>query len=180
MNKNAFARLLLLLVFNIFTINSFIFSLCFRRFSYGTLFKTLLVTSANLLISAIFYIFFLKKIAAKEAKKNFVNRWKIIKNWNKIAKIALRKGLNLVATKKVSKNEIVEEKEESEDSNDADSEALKKKIKDQKKSLKKKIEIARKNAYKTRKPKEIEKTEATIRDILEKYHLTEELLDEDD
>lgn len=88
--------------------------------------------------------------------------------------------MNLVATKKVSKNEIVEEKEESEDSNDADSEALKKKIKDQKKSLKKKIEIARKNAYKTRKPKEIEKTEATIRDILEKYHLTEELLDEDD
>ncbi|MDR1494521.1 MAG: hypothetical protein LBI29_00605 [Rickettsiales bacterium] len=53
---------------------------------------------------------------------------------------------------------------------------LTQKIKEQKKILRKKIETARRNAYVTRKPEEIEKTEKIIKDILDKYDLTEESL----
>lgn len=51
-------------------------------------------------------------------------------------------------------------------------------IKEQKKALKKKIEVARRNAFITRKPEKIEETEKIIKDILDKYGLTEEMLDE--
>ncbi|MDR1498826.1 MAG: monovalent cation/H(+) antiporter subunit G [Rickettsiales bacterium] len=60
-----------------------------------------------------------------------------------------------------------------------DNEDMKAKIREQKKILKKKIETARKNAFITRKPAEIEKTEKMINDILVKYHLTEKMLEED-
>lgn len=53
------------------------------------------------------------------------------------------------------------------------------KIKEQKRVLKKKIETARRNAYVTRKPEKIQETENTIKEILDKYDLTEEMLDED-
>jgi hypothetical protein len=56
---------------------------------------------------------------------------------------------------------------------------LTQKIKEQKKILRKKIETARRNAYVTRKPEEIEKTEKIIKDILNKYELTEESLNDD-
>lgn len=52
-------------------------------------------------------------------------------------------------------------------------------IKEQKKALKKKIETARKNAFITRKPEKIAETEKIIKEILDKYGLTEEMLDED-
>lgn len=52
------------------------------------------------------------------------------------------------------------------------------KIREQKRALKKKIETARKNAYSTRKPEKIQETEKIIKDILDKYGLTEEMLNE--
>jgi hypothetical protein len=58
-------------------------------------------------------------------------------------------------------------------------EELEKKIKEQKKTLRKQIETARKNAFKTRKRTEIEKTEKTIKDILDKFNLTEDMLNEE-
>lgn len=51
-------------------------------------------------------------------------------------------------------------------------------IKEQKKALKKKLETARRNAFITRKPEKIEETEKIIKDILDKYGLTEDMLDE--
>jgi hypothetical protein len=60
-----------------------------------------------------------------------------------------------------------------------ENDVLKEKIKEQKRILRKKIETARRNAYVTRKPTEIEKTEKIIKDILDKYGLTEETLNED-
>ncbi len=62
----------------------------------------------------------------------------------------------------------------------AENDDLKAKIKEQKKILRKKIETARKKAFITRKPEEIEKTEKMIQDILNKYNLTEDMLKEDD
>jgi hypothetical protein len=56
---------------------------------------------------------------------------------------------------------------------------LEERIKEQKKILRKKLETIRRNAFITRKPEEIEKAEKTIRDILEKHNLTEEMLQDD-
>ena len=61
-----------------------------------------------------------------------------------------------------------------------ENEELRKKIKEQKKILRKKIETVRRNAFITRKPEEIEKAEKTIRDILTKYNLTEDMLKDDE
>lgn len=61
-----------------------------------------------------------------------------------------------------------------------ENEELRKKIKEQKKILRKKIETVRRNAFITRKPEEIEKAEKTIKDILTKYNLTEEMLKDDE
>ena len=54
-----------------------------------------------------------------------------------------------------------------------------KQIREQKMALKKKIEMARRNAYKTRNQEKIQETEKTIKEILDKYGLTEDMLDED-
>ena len=60
-----------------------------------------------------------------------------------------------------------------------ENEELRQKIKEQKKILRKKIETVRKNAFITRKPEEIQKAEDLIKSILDKYHLTEEMLADD-
>ena len=60
-----------------------------------------------------------------------------------------------------------------------ENEELKQKIKEQKRILRKKIETVRKNAFITRKPEEIQKAEDLIKGILDKYHLTEEMLADD-
>ena len=60
-----------------------------------------------------------------------------------------------------------------------ENEELRQKIKEQKKILRKKIETVRRNAFITRKPEEIQKAEDLIKGILDKYHLTEEMLQDD-
>lgn len=61
-----------------------------------------------------------------------------------------------------------------------ENEELRKKIKEQKAILRKKIETMRKKAFITRKPEEIQKAEDTINEILTKYNLTEDMLKDDD
>ena len=60
-----------------------------------------------------------------------------------------------------------------------ENEELRKKIREQKKILRKKIETVRRNAFITRKPEEIQKAEDLIKGILDKYHLTEDMLKDD-
>lgn len=76
----------------------------------------------------------------------------------------------------VVNNDMSEEERKIKEENDD----LKNKIKEQKKILRKKIETARKKAFITRKPEEIEKTEKMIQDILNKYNLTEDMLKDED
>lgn len=61
-----------------------------------------------------------------------------------------------------------------------DNERLKKKIKIQKLILRGKIEKARKKAYLTENPENVEEAEKSIKNILEKHHLTEKMLNEKD
>lgn len=81
-----------------------------------------------------------------------------------------------VATE-VKDNNIVETENER---LERENEELRKKIKENKRILRRKIEEARRRAFITRKPEEIEKTEKTIQEILSKYGLTEESLKDDD
>ena len=60
-----------------------------------------------------------------------------------------------------------------------ENEELRNKIREQKKILRKKIETVRRNAFITRKPEEIQKAEDLIKGILDKYHLTEDMLKDD-
>jgi hypothetical protein len=78
----------------------------------------------------------------------------------------------------VTENELKNEMNADEDRIKKENDMLTQKIKEQRKILRKKIEIARRNAYITRKPEEIEKTEKIIKDILDKYDLTEESLND--
>ncbi|MDR3079070.1 MAG: monovalent cation/H(+) antiporter subunit G [Rickettsiales bacterium] len=77
------------------------------------------------------------------------------------------------------KDEPGKEVKAEEDPIKKENDMLTQKIKEQKKILRKKIETARRNAYVTRKPEEIAKTEKIIKDILDKYDLTEESLRDD-
>ena len=54
------------------------------------------------------------------------------------------------------------------------------KIKKQKLILRGKIENARKKAYLTENPECVEKAEKDIKNILEKHHLTEEMIKDDE
>ncbi len=71
-------------------------------------------------------------------------------------------------------------KEKTTEEIEAENEELKKKIKEQKRILRKKIETIRRNAFITRKPEEIQKAEDLINSILTKYNLNEEMLKDDD
>ena len=84
----------------------------------------------------------------------------------------------IIQEDKVVKKEEAKPKEEMTDI-EKENEELKKKIREQKKILRKKIETVRKNAFITRKPEEIQKAEDLIKGILDKYHLTEEMLQDD-
>jgi hypothetical protein len=122
-----------------------------------------------LLISAFLYSYFLKKIVRIKARRNSKNIGKIKKNESKIYRISLAKKRRWGDSAENIYRGAVKKEED-----------LKQKIKEQKNILKKKIETARKDAYKTRKPEEIKKTEEMIKYIMEKYNLTEETLNEDD
>ena len=61
-----------------------------------------------------------------------------------------------------------------------ENELLKVKIKKQKLILRRKIENARKKAYLTENPECVEKAEKDIKNILEKHHLTEEMIKDDE
>lgn len=69
---------------------------------------------------------------------------------------------------------------EEEDPIKQENELIKIKIKVQKIILRGKIENARKKAYLTENPEEVEKTEKMIVDILTKHHLREDMLKDDD
>lgn len=76
----------------------------------------------------------------------------------------------------------------SSDTSDSDEESrikkenliLKEKIKKQKAELRGKIETARKKAYLKENPEEVERSEKMIIDVLEKHHLTEEMIQKTD
>lgn len=69
---------------------------------------------------------------------------------------------------------------EEEDPIKQENDLIKIKIKVQKIILRGKIENARKKAYLTENPEEVEKTEKMIVDILTKHHLREDMLKDDD
>ena len=81
--------------------------------------------------------------------------------------------------KKREKEEKARLKREKEEAEERERKELQDKIREQKRKLRDKIEKARKNALITRKQEEIDKTEAMIQDILTKYNLTEEMLQDD-
>lgn len=76
------------------------------------------------------------------------------------------------------REELEKKKKEEEEAYEKERLELQEKIKEQKRKLKDKIAKARKNAKITRKQSEIDKTEKMIKDILDKYGLTEEMLEE--
>jgi monovalent cation/proton antiporter MnhG/PhaG subunit len=112
--------------------------------------------------------------AKKEKDKKEENKNKIKKMKEEI------KEIEKEPNKTGKTEEVAVAESEADEKIRKENEELKEKIKEQKKILKKKIETARKNAFITRKPEEIEKTEKMIKDILIKYHLTEEMLNEED
>lgn len=80
--------------------------------------------------------------------------------------------------KRLVKEEKERKKKEEEAKYENERNDLQEKIREQKRKLKEKIDKARKNAKITRKQSEIDKTEAMIKDILDKYGLTEDMLTE--
>lgn len=80
--------------------------------------------------------------------------------------------------KQLAKEEKERKKREEDEKYEAERNDLQEKIREQKRKLKEKIDKARKNAKITRKQSEIDKTEAMIKDILDKYGLTEDMLSE--
>lgn len=144
----------------------------------------------------------LKKMEEKELKKKKVKEEKEQKKKNKeekkTAAVAKKTTKQPAATKPEVKQQPVKQEEitpkapppapkepikkpENKPKIDVEieNEELKKKIREQKKILRKKIETVRKNAFITRKPEEIQKAEDLIKSILDKYHLTEEMLEDD-
>lgn len=81
--------------------------------------------------------------------------------------------------KRLQEEELERQRREEEERYMKENESLKEKIKEQKRKLRDKIRKARMNAKITRKQEEIDKTEEMIKDILTKYNLTEEMLNED-
>ena len=82
--------------------------------------------------------------------------------------------------KKLQEEELARQRKEEEEKYERENESLKEKIKEQKRKLREKIRKARMNARITRKQEEIDKTEEMINEILTKYNLTEEMLEEDE
>lgn len=82
--------------------------------------------------------------------------------------------------KRLKEEELERQRKEEEEKYIKENESLKEKIREQKRKLKEKIRKARMNARITRKQEEIDKTENMIKEILTKYDLTEEMLEDDE
>lgn len=80
---------------------------------------------------------------------------------------------------KLKREEALRKQKEEEEAYEREKDDIQEKIKEQKKKLKDKITKARMNAKITRKQEEIDKTEKMIQEILTKYGLTEEMLNEE-
>ena len=111
----------------------------------------------------------LMKEAKKELEKQKLEEEKRIKE-------ELEKQEN---AKRLQEEELERQRKAEEERYERENESLREKIKEQKRKLREKIRKARMNARITRKQEEIDKTEEMINEILTKYNLTEEMLEED-
>ena len=119
-----------------------------------------------------------KKEDKKEVKKK--EDKKVIQQKVETKTISTKTDTNKeVPQKKEEKQPVKEEPKKEMSDIEKENEELRKKIREQKKILRKKIETVRRNAFITRKPEEIQKAEDLIKGILDKYHLTEEMLKDD-
>ena len=120
-----------------------------------------------------------EKKHSKEIKKEEKKTEEKIKKKTETKPITIKSEVQKQEVK-VDKNppKIKEPKKEMTDI-EKENEELRNKIREQKKILRKKIETVRRNAFITRKPEEIQKAEDLIKGILDKYHLTEDMLKDD-
>lgn len=130
-----------------------------------------------------------EKEKIKEEKKHIKEDKKEVKKKEDKKVVQQKVETKTIATKTDTNKEVPQKKEEKQPVKEEpkkemsdiekENEELRKKIREQKKILRKKIETVRRNAFITRKPEEIQKAEDLIKGILDKYHLTEEMLKDD-
>lgn len=190
-NKNFYMKVQCANLILIYGVTFVLFGLGIGSFDSTIFFKTLFLAILNLLISlagihALSRKAFLSDIRfdcnertseeeelIKEARKE-LKRQKLEEE-NKIKKEMEKKK----EMQRLQEEELERQRQEEEERYRRENESLKEKIKEQKRKLREKIRKARMNARITRKQEEIDKTEDMIREILTKYNLTEEMLNED-
>lgn len=190
--KNFYTKIQCANLIVIYGITFLLLSIGINSFDSTIFFKTLFLAILNLLVSlagmhAIARKAFLSNIEfgcpervseeeelMKEAKKE-LERQRLEEE--KRIKEELEKQEN---ARRLQEEELEKQRAEEEEKYRKENESLKEKIKEQKRKLKEKIRKARMNARITRKQEEIDKTEEMINEILTKYNLTEEMLEDDE